>query len=328
LGTVAYDRDSYTEAEGAFRKVTNLAANNGNAFVMLGLTEFELGRDALALEHLDKGMRLGIDESENLRQVALYHRAVLLQRASKFQAAKDTMEQLCMQGMESAAEIRVLGMVLVRSRSRQAPADRSEDAVILDQIGRAGCLAGQKKFDEAKQILSMAVASYPKYPNIHYAFGVVLLEAEANNSARAEEQFKEEIKNNPSDLVSRLQIAAALYKRNSAEGLIYAQEAVQLAPREPFAHYLHGVLSLDLGDYQAAIPELQIAHKAYPREAKIYIALASAYSGAGRRKEAAQVRAEYSRISPGKQSGSENTSESHSTHSEEIGVDSVQTDAQ
>jgi len=326
LGTIAYDRDSYEEAERAFVRVTSLAPNNGNAFVMRGLAEFELERNELALQHLEKGMRLGIDQSENLRQVALYHRGVLLQRTGKFQAAKDTLEQLCRQGVESAAEFRLLGMVLVRSRSRQAPADGSEDAAILDQIGRAGCLAGQKKFDDAKQILSAAVASHPTYPNIHYAFGLVLLGA--NDSVAAEGEFKKEIENNNSDLVSRLQIAAALYKSNSAEGLIYAQEAVKLAPREPFAHYLDGMLLLDTGDYQAAIPELQFAHKAYPREAKIYIALASAYSGAGRHQEAAQIRAEFSRVSQERRPASESVSEPHSGHSEEISMDSVHTDAQ
>jgi tetratricopeptide (TPR) repeat protein len=325
LGTIAYDRDSYPDAERAFRRVTDLAPNNGNAFVMLGLTEFELGHDSLSLQHLEKGMHLGIDESDNLRQVALYHRGVLLQRTGKFQAAKETLEQLCMQGVESAAEIRVLGMVLVRSRSKQIPADGSEDAVILDQVGHGGCLAGQKKFDDARQVLRAVVAGHPKYPNIHYAFGLVLLAA--NQQAQAEGQFKEEIENNPSDLVSRLQIAAALYKTNSAEGRIYAKEAVKIAPREPFAHYLNGMLLLDTGDYQAALPELQIAHKAYPREAKIYIALASAYSGVGKRQQAAQIRAEFARVSQEK-SASSSSPESHSEPSEEIGMDSVDTDAQ
>ena len=327
LGTIAYDRDSYPEAERAFRKVTDLAPNNGSAFVMLGLTEFELGRDSLALQHLEQGMSLGINESDNLRQVTLYHRGVLLQRAGRFQAAKDTLEQLCMQGVQSEPEIRVLGMVLARSRSKQTPADGSDDAVIIDQIGRAGCLAAQKKFDDAKQLFNAAVAGHPKYPNIHYAFGLVLLEA--NDPATAEEQFKKEIENNPSDVVSRLQIAAAMYKVNSAEGLIHAQEAVKLAPREPFSHYLEGMLLLDTGDYQAAIPELQIAHKAYPREAKIYIALASAYSGAGRRQEAAQVRAEFSRVSEAeKESASASRTGRRPPHSEEIGIDSVHADPQ
>lgn len=327
LGTIEYDRDSYTNAERAFLRVTSLAPNNGNAFVMLGLTEFELGRDSLAFQHLEKGMRLGIDESDNLRQVALYHRGVLLQRAGKFQAAKDTLEQLCMQGVESKAEIRTLGMVFVRSRSTRAPADGTQDAVTLDQVGRAGCLAAQKKFDDAKKMMSAAVASHPTYPNIHYAFGLVLLETDAPSAAEA--QFKGEIENNPSDLVSRLQIAATMYKTNSAEGLIYAQEAVKLAPREPFAHYLLGMLLLDTGGYQAAIPELQIAHKAYPREGKIYIALASAYAGAGKHQEATQIRAEFSRISQAqKQSASASMKGPQSPQPEEVGIDSVHTDPQ
>jgi predicted Zn-dependent protease len=322
LGTIAYDRNSYGEADRAFQKLIVLAPSNGNAYVMMGLTEFELGRDSLALRHLDQGMRLGIDESANLRQVALYHRGILLQRAGKFQAAKETLEQLCMQGSQGEGVTRTLGMVLVRNGSREAPASATDDAIILEQIGRAGCLAGQKKFDEAKQELSATVRLHSAFPNIHYAFGTVLLEADDLAAAKA--QFKEQIKDNPEDWVCRLQIAAAMYKTNSDEGLIYARQAVALAPREPFGHYLLGMLLLDTGDYQNAIPELEIAHKAFPQEGKIHIALGSAYSHLGKRQEASRVRAEFARLTEQEKKSSLGGGPGlESPHSEEVGVDSI-----
>lgn len=294
LGTIAYDRNAFPEAVSAFQKVTALSPKNGNAYVMLGLSEFELGGDALALKHLAKGEELGLSKDDNLIHVALYHQGVLLQRAGKFQAAQETLQQLCLQGVQSTELNTSLGMVLLRTRSRRAPADSSPGAEIVARVGRAGCLAGQKKFDEARKGLAEVISVHPEYPNIHYALGIILLEA--NDVTGADTEFKEQIKNNPEDLVSRLQIAASLYKTNSAEGLTYAEDAVKLAPQQPFAHYLLGLLLLDTDDYLKATPELEIARKAFPRDSRIYLALGTAYSRAGRKQEATQARAMFTRL--------------------------------
>ena len=294
LGTIEYDRSAYADAVYAFEKLTALVPKNGNAYVMFGLSEFELGRDVPALQHLEKGASLGLDQNINLRYVALYHVGIVRQRLGRFQAAQETLEQLCLQGVQSDALASTLGMVLLRMRSKEPPPPGSQDAEVVTRVGHAGCLAGQKKFDEAKKELTAVVGEHPEYPNIHYALGIVLLEASDLSGANAE--FKEEIKNNPADIVSRLQIAAAMYKTDSAGGVPYAEEAVRLAPQQPFGHYLLGMLLLDVDDYQKAIPELEIAQKAFPRESKIYLAMGSAYSRAGRKQEAAQARATFTRM--------------------------------
>lgn len=295
LGTIAYDRDSYPEAARAFRKVITLAPKNGTAYVMLGLSEFELGQDDLALKHIDKGAGLGLDKDPELRRVALYHQGELLQRQGKFRAAQQTLEQLCLQGVQSDEVASALGMTLLRWRSKRPLAQGSEDAEVVTRVGRAGCLAGQKRFDEGRKDLSAVVSQYPKYPRIHYAFGLFL--AEASDLPAAVAEFKEEIENNPADVVSRLQIAADLYKTDSAAGLPYAEESVKLAPQEPLGHYLLGLLLLDTDDYQKAIPELEIAQKAFPSETRIYLALGTAYSRAGRKQDAARARAAFQRLS-------------------------------
>lgn len=294
LGTIFYDKNSYADAARAFQKVTQLAPGNGTAFVMLGLSEFELGHDELALKHIDKGAALGLNKDPELQHVALYHQGILLQRQGKFQAAQETLEQLCLQGVRSDEVMTGLGMILLRNRGKTAPSAGTTDAVVVAHVGRAACLAGQKMFDDARKELGTVATQYPTYPGIHYAFGLLLVEASDLLAAIAE--FKREIENNPADIVSRLQIAAATYKTDSAAGLPYAEQAVKLAPHEPFAHYLLGVLLLDTDDYQRAIPELETSQKAFPRETRIYLALATAYSRAGRKQDAAHARATFQRL--------------------------------
>lgn len=294
MGTISYDQNSYAEAARAFRKVTQLAPGNGTAYVMLGLSEFELGHDDLALKDINKGAALGLDTNPELRHVALYHQGVLLQRQGRFQAARETLEQLCLQGVHSDEVATTLGLILLRNRARTPPSPGSTDAEIVGRAGHAGCLSGQKKFDEARTTLGALAGRYPKYPGIHYAFGLILVEASDLPAAIVE--FKQEIENNPTDVVSRLQIATATYKSDSAAGIPYAEEAVKLAPQQPFGHYLLGMLLLDTDDYQKAIPELQTAQKAFPRETRIYLALGSAYSRAGRKQDAARARAEFQRL--------------------------------
>ena len=294
VGTIAYDQSLYAEAASAFQKTVALAPRNGTAHVMLGLSEFELGHDVLSLKEIEKGESLGLDADEELRHVALYHQGVLLQRKEKFQAAREILEQLCVQGVHSDEITTALGMTLLRHASKNVAQAGSADADVATRVGRAECLAAEKKFDEARNSFAAAVTQYPKYPEIHYAYGLFLVEA--SDLPAAIDQFKAEIQDNPADVISRLQIAAATYKTDSAAGIPFAEDAVKLAPQQPFGHFLLGLLRLDLDDYMGAIPELELAEKGLPREAKLYAALASAYSRAGRKPEAARARATFARL--------------------------------
>ncbi len=294
LGTIQYDRNNYAEAAHAFKKLTVLNPKAGTARVMLGLCEFELGQDNDALHNIEEGKRIGIQKDQQLRQVMLYHEGILLQRGGKFEAARDTLEQLCLEGVQSDEVARILGMVSLRKLDKNPPPENSPDGRIITLAGRAGCLAGQKKYDEARAALSAVADEHPDYPNIHYAYGLLLIEA--RDTVSAVEEFKREIKNNPDHVYARLQIAAARYKVDSAAGLPFAEEAVRLDPQLPFGHYLLGLLLLDTDNYRKAIPELEIAQKTFPREAAVYFALGSAYSRAGRREDAARARAAFERL--------------------------------
>ncbi len=294
LGTIQYDQNAYQQAARAFRHVVALDANQGTALAMLGLCEFELGQDGLALKHIQASIKTGMSNDEQLQKVVLYHEGVLLQRQGKFESAQEILDQLCLQGVQNDDVANALGLVLLRLKTKAPPSPGSQVAEVVNSIGRGECLAGQRKYDEGRAVFAPLVERYPNYPGIHYAYGLFLLEARDNDAAV--QQFEKEIKNNPRDVESRLRIAAAKYKTDSAAGVPFAEQAVKLDPQLPFAHYLLGLLLLDIDNYKEAIPELEIARKSFSSDPKVYFALGSAYARAGRKEDAARARAMFEHL--------------------------------
>ena len=262
---------------------------------MLGLSEFEIGQDAMALQHIRQAKDLGLPDDPQLQNVVLYHEGVLLRREGLFKEAMQRLHTLCWNGIENADLLQALGMVALW-RSEKKPAGE-QDARVVARVGRAECLAGQKKFSEAREEYSVAVKDYPNYPNIHYAYGWFLLAAEDMPAGYAE--LEQEIKNNPRHVMARLQIASTKYKIDSVAGLHYAEEVVKLDPQLIAGHYVLGLLLLDTDDYVRAIPELEVVQRARPQYAKVYLALGAAYARAGRESDAARARATFQRLSAG-----------------------------
>ena len=88
LGTLAYDQNQYQSAAEAFEQVVHLDAKAGTARVMLGLSEFELGRDEAALRDLKQGIAMGFANDEQLRNVAVFHEGLLFQRAGRLRVCR------------------------------------------------------------------------------------------------------------------------------------------------------------------------------------------------------------------------------------------------
>ncbi|HEY3297819.1 MAG TPA: tetratricopeptide repeat protein [Armatimonadota bacterium] len=294
LGTLHYDRDNYAPAAAAFRRVIAIQPNSGTALVMLGLCEFQLGQDSEALRHLEKGKEIGVSNDPELRQTVLFDEALLLQRKGSFETAREPLDQLCRDKVDRKEIIQALGLVQLRLRATDPRAKLDPAPKVVEAVGQAGCLAAQKRYDEARPAFAEIVKDFPNFPNVHYAFGNFL--ADLPDVAAAREQYELEIKNNPADVLSRLKIAALLYRTDSAAAIPFAREAIKIDPKVPLAHYLLGLLLLDTDDYKGAIPELELAKKGLPAEPKLYFALGTAYSRAGRNAEAAQAREQFQRL--------------------------------
>jgi len=295
LGTAYYDQESYAEAELAFQRVVAIDPKHGTAHALLGLCQFELGDDKAALSNIEASKELGTDIDPQLRDVVFYHEGVLLERAGQFVAAEKPFASLCEGNKGSSDVVRAFGMAALRMRDSQFPAPGSEAAAVAEKVGSAACSAAQKDFDSARQQMTVITGAYPHFPYVHYVFGRVLIDARDIPGAVAE--FKLEIDEGHDRVLPMLQIAAAEYKIDPAEGLPYAEQAVAIAPKLPFAHYLLGLLLASTGEEEKAIPELEIARRAFPQDTKVYWSLATAYARVGRAQDAAKARAEVARLS-------------------------------
>lgn len=294
LGTIEYDRDHYAKAAKDFEKLIILDPSNGTAHAMLGLCQFELNKDEPALSNLWKAEQLGIIKNEELRHVALYHMGILQLRARKFGDSKETLDQLVKLGVRSNELITALGLTVLLISPKDEPPQGTPGAAVVDRAGRAEALLVAKDYDQAKQAYVQLTSEYPDYPNLHFAYGRLLLET--NEPDAAVEQFQLELKRDPQSVSSLLEIAAVRYQVDSQEALPYAEKALKLAPRLPFTHYLVGLLRLDTGNPAGAIPELEIAQKSFPNESRIFFSLGTAYARTGHKIEAARARAEFTRL--------------------------------
>ena len=292
LGMLHYESGAFRPAAEAFQRAAALNSKNGLARAMLGLSEFELGQDASALKHIEESEELGLPVDPQLQHVLLYHEGVLLRRAGKFQQALRQLHALCSAGVRNPDLLQALGMTALW-RAEKEPAD-GRDAGIVARVGEAECLAAQEKFDEARQRYAAIARDFPTQQNLHYAYGSFLLAAQDLPAGWAE--LEQEIRNNPRHVMARLAIAATKYKVDSAGGLRYAEEAVKLDPTLVLGHYVLGLLLVDTDDYQRAIPELEMVQKAEPKFARVYLALGSAYAGAGREQDAARARTTFQRL--------------------------------
>ena len=245
-------------------------------------------------ETLKQAKSFGTDIDPQLRDVVFYHEGVLLRRAGRFVAAQKAFSSLCLGGTRSPELIRDFGMAALQTRDKEAPAGSSESGQVVEQVGRAACLAARKDFDASKREFIAAVEKHPHFPYVHYAYGRELTEVHDVEGAVA--QFKDEIAEGYDRIRPLLQIAAAEYRVNSQDGLPYAQQAVSLAPQMAFAHFLLGLLLMDTGEYEKAIPELEAASKGMRDESKVFWSRAAAYGHVGRAQEAARAPAEFARL--------------------------------
>ena len=297
LGTILYDQNSFSAAAGAFRRLVSEDPANGTAYLMLGLCEYELGLDDPALRHIEEAKKLGTHKDEQLVHVLHYHEAILLLRKGHFDRAMDALTFLVNDRVHSDELSAALGMGALLLLPKDAPPEATAGHEVLLRVGEAERMRVEKKYDDSAKAYADLAQKFPDFPNIHYAYGRVLLLVQ--NSEAAIAQFQQEIRNNPEHVRARLQIASAYYRTDSRAGIPFAEEAVKLQPKYPFGHYLLGLLYFDTGDTARAIPQLEGAVRMVPQEPQFYFALGNAYAKAGRKQEAARARASFMRLKHG-----------------------------
>ena len=297
LGMLLYDQDDYAEAANAFERSTSIDPSVGTTWVMLGLCEYKLGRNELALDHIRKGRQLGTSADPQFRQVMLYHEGLLWLEKREFERAQETFGLLSVDGVESDDLTTALGLSALRLR----PADVSagDDRQLVSRAGFAEHLAAQKKFDEAEREYQRLAADFPQTKNVHYALGRYFVATQHPDEAVA--AYEREIEITPDHVPARLGIAAIKAETDPAAALRHAEEAVRLNPRIPLGHYLLGSLLLTTDQTGRAISELEEAERSVKDDPGVYYALGRAYARAGRRVDAERARATFKRLTEQRQ---------------------------
>jgi tetratricopeptide (TPR) repeat protein len=292
-GTAYYSLDNYTQCRDTFRKVLRLAPKNGAAYAFLGLCEFGLKDYDRSLQHLLESRTLGVGDTPDLGNVSRYHAAILMARMEQYEQALETLGEFASEGNDSPRVIEALGIATLRMPMlpTEVPADRREMVLMA---GRGSYMQATRNTASAGAAFEALAARYPETPNVHYAYGVYLLQEQPD---KAIEEFKREIELQPGHAVSLMQIAYEYLKRGeAASALPWAKQAVAAAPNAFPAHKALGQALLETGDVDGAITELEAGIRLAPESPGLHFTLARAYQRAGRLEDASRERDEFTRL--------------------------------
>lgn len=279
LGTLAYDADQYQQGRDAFAHFVKLDANAAPGWSLLGLCEFETGEPSAALEHIQRGLRLSAGSQNDMEEVLRFHEAMLLTRTGLFDQALGKYIWFARRGIHNPQLLVAIGMAALRQPL--LPKDLTGDGP--DAAAAAGAAAYAwmgSNFHDADESFRVLLARFPSVPNVHYFYASYLL---PSRPELAMAELRRELEVNPGSADARAMIALAFLRHDDpASGFPYAKRAAQDGPSTPMAQYIYGLLLSRQGDVYEALGPLETAARLDPANIEYHMALATAYSRAGR----------------------------------------------
>lgn len=293
LATVLYDSDRYDEARDAFRRFLKLEPENGPAWALLGLNEYQTREYDRALFSLQKGLMLGLGNHEQLTYVTRYHTALLLNRFEEFEAAIVLLNKICLKHADNPKIIEAMGLSILRLPYLpfELPPDHREPVLLA---GRAATHWAVNDLEKAAVGYGQLEERYPSFPSAYYALGVFALQYDPPSALG---KFLKELELSPDHVPARLQLSFEYLKRGEPEkGRPYAERAVELAPSSFAARNALGRILLELGSVDQSIEQLEKGVELAPTSPQMHFALARAYTKAGRKEDARRSREEFLRL--------------------------------
>ena len=152
------------------------------------------------------------------------------------------------------------------------------DAAVLYE--RFRILMELEKYEPADLVLGDIYQSYPKFPSLHYAKGLIYMRL--SNYQLAIREFEQEIKNGNGSTQNLLELGKAnLELKNVEAALGYFVRAIQQSPKASEPKLQAGRANFALGRYDAAVALYQEAIKVDSGNPAIYRNLGYAYRAMG-----------------------------------------------
>lgn len=289
----AHQAGQWAQCKATMQRFLRREPKSGPGHALLGLCEFQLKEYDPSLAHLERAGELGMPAEGPLTSAAQYHAALLQTKAANFERALQLCTFLTGRNEESPEITAVAGLAALR-RAQFPEEITPGDRALVFRAGRAMLLALDRRAEAADKAYRELVAAYPSTPNLHYAYATLLLRADPD---RGIEELRRELAIDPAHLPALVSLADELMKRGDIdEALEVARRAASAGVNNFVARAIYGKALLEKGETEAAIRELEIAAKLEPGSPQVHFSLASAYSKAGRREDAAKSRAEFTRL--------------------------------
>jgi tetratricopeptide (TPR) repeat protein len=293
LAMLCYSSGRFPEAISVLKDFVAANPNNGTAWAVMGLSEFQIRDFDSALVHLQKGRELGFGGSPDSVQLANYRLGLLLIHSGQFDAASEVLASDRPGPLAEEVEF-ARGIALLRMPLFPEQVDPSRRALV-QRCGQIAALLSQSRYDAAFANFSQLLDAYPTVPFLHYSYGTALIALSQYDEAR--EQMLKETQLSPATPLPHLRLASiALRQHRAADAVSPAEQALRLAPASAEGHYLLGRAKLELGQAKIAVSELEKASALAPGSPEVHFALAKAYAKAGLSDKAEQERATFARL--------------------------------
>jgi tetratricopeptide (TPR) repeat protein len=293
LGSIAYDRDQFTECAQAFRRLARVKPDSAPAWTMSGLCEYKLRNYDAALASLSHAESLKFEGPPELARAARLHLALVLTKTGAFERAITVLTELTLVNKKSPESIVAAGIAGLRQPwlPFEVP-EASRDLVF--QLGDAMAAAMEKDYKEATQKFEAALQQYPAEPNLHFRFGAFL---NIQDSARGIEEIRRAVELAPEHVPALVGLTVIYLKREEFDhALEFGERAVKAGPGDFGTHVALGRALLAKENPGRAAAELELAVKLAPASADAHFSLASAYSRLGRKEDSARELVEFKRL--------------------------------
>jgi tetratricopeptide (TPR) repeat protein len=293
LGLLQYETDSYSAARDTLTHYIELDPAAGPAFALRGLCEFEIGEYNPSLEDIQRGMALGAASQLHNEQILRYHEALLLTRLGRFQDALRSYAWFAQKGITSPELMEEIGLAGLRIPILPEKGEDTQKGLFM-AVGHAAFQFMAGRENEASASFHELFQQFRATPNVHLLYGYLLFE---RYPTEAVEEFRRELEVAPSNNGANVMLAwACLMQDDSSAALLYAQKAEQQEPALLVAQLVLGRSLVETGDVKDGTHYLEMARQLDPGNSEIHIALAEAYSLAGRKEDARHERMESLRL--------------------------------